>query len=76
MKTSTDRFMRDRWVRVAATALVAVAVALSAGCSSSRGKGKIAKEIQNLPNGLVADTKDADHTDQTLQNDTNPTAGE
>jgi outer membrane murein-binding lipoprotein Lpp len=54
---------------------VALTAALSAGCASSKGKGKIAKEIRNLPNGLVADTANARHSDQTLRN-VDPAEGE
>jgi len=56
--------------------LVALAAALSSGCSSSHGKGKIATEIRNLPNGLVADTAHASHTDSTLQNVDNTAEGQ
>jgi outer membrane murein-binding lipoprotein Lpp len=79
MKTSMDRIapgLRAKVPAIACVTLVAVAVALSAGCASSKGKGKIAKEIQNLPNGLVADTKDANHSDKTLQDEANSGIGE
>jgi hypothetical protein len=79
MKTSTDwnaHGLRAKLPALACIALMAVSAALGAGCASSKGKGKIAKEIQNLPNGLVADTRDANHSDQTLQNEADSGLGE
>ena len=56
--------------------VVAVSAVLSAGCSSSTPKGEVAKEIRNLPNGLVADTEKANHTDQSLEGGGNSGLGE
>jgi hypothetical protein len=74
MSTSND-WNRRTWPTVAMAVVIALTAALGAGCASSKGKGKIAKEIRNLPNGLVADTANARHTDQTLQN-VDPAEGE
>jgi len=78
MKVSKDGMGRRASARIpvlATVTLLAVATALSAGCASSKGKGKIAKEIRNLPNGLIADTTNARHTDKTLEN-VDPAEGE
>ena len=71
MSISNDRNTRA-WPTVAMALIVALTAALGAGCASSKGKGKIAKEIRDLPNGLVADTANAD---QTLEN-VDPAEGE
>ena len=67
MSISNDRNTRA-WPTVAMAVIIALTAALGAGCASSKGKGKIAKEIRDLPNGLVADSANARHTDQTLEN--------
>jgi hypothetical protein len=61
---------------MAAVLVIALSAGLASGCASSKGKGKVAKEIQNLPAGLVADTEKANHTDQTLEGGDNAGAGE
>ena len=74
MSISNDR-NRRAWPTVAMAVAIALTAALGAGCASSKGKGKIAKEIRDLPNGLVADTANARHTNQTLEN-VDPAEGE
>ena len=71
MSNSMDR--NRRTLQMAAIAAVVALTALTGGCGGSRGSGKIATEIKNLPNGLMADTANARHTDQTLEN-TDPAA--
>ena len=76
MKTPVHRINQTPWMAMAAVTVVALAVTLSAGCASSKGKGEVAKEIRNLPNGLVADTEKSNHTDQTLEDGDNAGSGE
>lgn len=76
MKTAQHGINRGAWPTLAAVMVIALSATLSAGCASSKGKGSIAKEIQNLPGGLVADTEKANHTDQTLEGANNTGVGE